>query len=100
MAPEKLQTPKIGDILTEEFLEPLNITPYRLSKDIGVSTSSVLDLVHNKRKITVEMALRLSKYFGTSSKFWLNLQNELDLREAEKKLASDLLAIPSAEKIA
>src|SRR5574344_2122143 len=100
MAPEKLQTPKIGDILTEEFLEPLNITPYRLSKDIGVSTSSVLDLVHNKRKITVEMALRLSKYFGTSSKFWLNLQNELDLREAEKKLARDLLAIPSAEKIA
>ena len=48
---EKFELPKIGDILVEEFLEPLKITPYRLAKDLGVSTSSILDLVHNKRKI-------------------------------------------------
>ncbi|MGP1368919.1 MAG: HigA family addiction module antitoxin [Treponema sp.] len=60
------------------------ITLYRLSKDLGVSSSSILDLVHGK-KITVEMSLRLSKYFRTSSKFWLNMQNELDLREAAHK---------------
>ncbi|HNZ72077.1 MAG TPA: HigA family addiction module antitoxin, partial [Prolixibacteraceae bacterium] len=77
MDTEYIETPKIGDILKEEFLAPLGITPYRLSKEIHVSTSSVLDLVHNKRKITVDMALRLSKFFGTSYKFWLNLQNEL-----------------------
>ena len=97
---EKFELPKIGDILVEEFLEPLEITPYRLAKDIGVSTSSILDLVHNKRKISVEMALRLSKYFGTSSKFWLNMQNELDLREAREKVENDLDKIPSCEKIA
>ena len=97
---EKFELPKIGDILEEEFLEPLKITPYRLAKDLGVSTSSILDLVHNKRKISVEMALRLSKYFGTSSKFWLNMQNELDLRETREKLKNDLDKIPSCEKIA
>ena len=97
---EKFELPKIGDILVEEFLEPLEITPYRLAKDLGVSTSSILDLVHNKRKISVEMALRLSKYFGTSSKFWLNMQNELDLRETSEKLENDLDKIPSCEKIA
>ena len=86
---EKFELPKIGDILVEEFLEPLEITPYRLAKDLGVSTSSILDLVHNKRKISVEMALRLSKYFGTSSKFWLNMQNELDLRETREKLENE-----------
>ena len=75
---DKIELPKIGDIIAKEFLEPLGITPYRLAKDLGVSTSSILDLVHGKRKISVEMALRLSKYFGTSSKFWLNMQNELD----------------------
>lgn len=97
---EKFELPKIGDILVEEFLEPLEITPYRLAKDLRVSTSSILDLVHNKRKISVEMALRLSKYFGTSSKFWLNMQNELDLRETREKLENDLDKIPSCEKIA
>ncbi len=97
---EKFELPKIGDILVEEFLEPLEITPYRLAKDLGVSTSSILDLVHNKRKISVEMALRLSKYFGTTSKFWLNIQNELDLREMQEKLEKELDKIPNCKKTA
>lgn len=97
---DKFELPKIGDIIVEEFLEPLEITPYRLAKDIGVSTSSILDLVHNKRKISVEMALRLSKYFGTTSKFWLNMQNELDLREVQEKLGDDLDKIPNCKKSA
>ena len=58
---EKFELPKIGDILVKEFLEPLEITPYRLAKDLGVSTSSILDLVHNKRRISVEMSLRLAR---------------------------------------
>jgi antitoxin HigA-1 len=65
-----------------------------------VSTSSILDLIHNKRKISVEMALRLSKYFGTSSKFWLNLQNELDLRETQPKMEKELDRIPVNAQIA
>ena len=97
---DKIELPKIGDIIAKEFLEPLGITPYRLAKDLGVSTSSILDLVHGKRRISVEMALRLSKYFGTSSKFWLNMQNELDLMEAKEKLKSDLDKIPNCKKTA
>jgi len=95
-----IETPKIGDILKEEFLEPLNISAYRLAKEINVSTSSVLDLIHNKRKISVEMALRLARYFGTSSKFWLNLQNEIDLREANQKLKKELDKIQTHKQIA
>ena len=97
---ERFELPTVGEIFVKEFLESLNITPYRLSKDLGVSSSSILDLVRGKRKITVEMSLRLSKYFGTTSKFWLNMQNELDLREAEVKLEKDLEKIPSCRKIA
>jgi antitoxin HigA-1 len=90
-----IETPKIGDILKEEFLDPLNISAYRLAKEINVSTSTVLDLIHNKRKISVEMALRFSKYFGNTSKFWLNLQNELDLREMKMKMKKELDKINS-----
>jgi len=97
---ENFELPTIGEILTEEFLEPLEITPYRLAKDLGVSTSSILDLVHNKRKLSVEMSLRLAKYFGTTSKFWLNMQNELDLREAQNRLENELSKIPHCKKTA
>lgn len=90
---EDIEPPTMGEILREEFLEPLNITPYRLSKELKVSTSTVLDLLHDRRKITVEMALRLSRFFGNSHKFWLNLQNELDVREAAKKLETVLETI-------
>jgi len=90
MNKEYIETPTIGEIIREEFLEPLDITPYRLSKELKVSTSTVLDLLHNKRKITVEMALRLSKFFGNSYKFWLNLQNELEIREAKGRMGKEL----------
>ena len=93
MIKDYIETPTMGEIIREEFLEPLNITPYRLSKELKVSTSTVLDLLHDRRKITVEMALRLSKFFGNSHKFWLNLQNELDVRDAAKKLETVLETI-------
>lgn len=93
MMKEYIEAPTLGEILREEFLEPLNITPYRLSKELKVSTSTVLDLLHDRRKITVEMALRLSRFFGNSHKFWLNLQNELDVREAAKNLETVLETI-------
>ena len=93
MGKTKLETPKIGDILKDEFLDPLDISAYRLAKEINVSTSSILDIVHNKRKLSVEMAIRFSKYFGNSSKFWLNLQNELDLREMESMKTDEFMKI-------
>jgi addiction module HigA family antidote len=95
-----IETPNVGEILKEEFLEPLNITPYKLSKEINVSTSTILDIVHNRRKISVEMALRLSKYFGNSSKFWLNLQNEIEIREIKATMSKDLEKIHLYSEIA
>lgn len=72
-----------GEILLEEFLEPLGISQYRLAKDITVPARRINEVVHGKRAITADTALRLSRYFGTSERFWLNLQSRFDL-EAEK----------------
>ncbi|OUL18902.1 HigA family addiction module antitoxin [Nostoc sp. 106C] len=71
-----------GEILLVEFLEPLNITAYRLSKDIGVSQTRISEILSGKRSITADTALRLSRYFGNSAQFWLNLQTQYDLRQA------------------
>jgi addiction module HigA family antidote len=72
-----------GEILLEEFLDPLGISQYRLAKDITVPARRINEVVHGKRAITADTALRLSRYFGTSERFWLNLQSRFDL-EAEK----------------
>ncbi len=71
-----------GEILEIEFLEPLNITPYRLSKDIGVAQTRISEILSGKRSITADTALRLSRYFGNSAQFWLNLQTQYDIRLA------------------
>jgi addiction module HigA family antidote len=72
-----------GEILRLEFIEPLGITPERLSKDIGISESEITQILFGKHSITADTALRLSKYFGNSAQFWLNLQTQYDLRQAE-----------------
>ena len=77
---DKIPLPSIGDILKEEFLEPLDITAYKLAKDIGVPTSRVLEILHGKRKITADTSLRLAKYFGLTDKYFLDLQNDIDIR--------------------
>ncbi len=73
-----------GEILLEEFLEPMELSQYRLAKDISVPARRINEIVHGKRGITADTALRLSRYFGTSERFWLNLQIRHDL-EAEKQ---------------
>ncbi len=71
-----------GEILQLEFLEPMNISAYRLSKDIGVTQTRISEILSGKRSITADTALRLSRYFGNSAQFWLNLQTQYDLRQA------------------
>ena len=68
-----------GEVLLEEFLEPMGISQYRLAKDIDVAPGRINQIVHGKRAITANTALRLSHYFGTSARFWLNLQTGYDL---------------------
>ncbi|MBT4099529.1 MAG: HigA family addiction module antidote protein [Gemmatimonadetes bacterium] len=72
-----------GEILMEEFLEPLGLSQYRLSKDISVPPRRINEIVHGKRAITADTALRLARYFATTERFWLNLQMRYDL-ELEK----------------
>ncbi|KAB5607566.1 HigA family addiction module antitoxin [Bifidobacterium jacchi] len=68
-----------GQILDEEFLQPLNISRYRLAKTIGVSETAIGEIIHGKRRISTAMAWRLSKAFGTTAEFWSNLQTDYDL---------------------
>ena len=86
MAEEKLAPIHPGEILLEEFMKPLGISQYRVSKDMGVQARRINEIVHGKRAVTADTALRLARYFGTSERFWLNLQTRYDLETAKDRL--------------
>ncbi|PJZ23889.1 addiction module antidote protein, HigA family [Leptospira hartskeerlii] len=98
MKTKRIPTPTVSQILREEFLDPLEVTPYRLAKELHVSTSTVLEILHDKRKITVDMSLRLAKFFGMSDKFWINLQNDLEIRKQKEKLKLKLDNIQTLQR--
>jgi addiction module HigA family antidote len=79
-----------GEILEEEFLKPLNITPYRLSKDIGIPATRIHEIIKQRRAITADTALRLSVYFGNSPKFWIGIQDDFDLEEISRTKKDEL----------
>ena len=89
-----------GEILREEFLEPIKISAYRLSVELRVSPPTVNDIVREKRGITPEMAARLAKYFGTSEQFWLNLQDAFAVHQVKEKYAKELKAIKPLAAVA
>ena len=82
-----------GEILLEEFLKPMEITQYRLAKDLGLPISRINQIVLSNRAITASTALLLSKYFNLSEEFWLNLQNRFDLETAKEKMKIQLQSI-------
>jgi antitoxin HigA-1 len=94
MAAERLPPVHPGEILREEFMQPLGISQNRLGRDLGVSPRRINEIVHGKRSITADTALRLSHYFGTSAEFWLDLQTDHDLDlardELEEKIAREM----------
>lgn len=90
---ERLSNIHPGEVLLEEFLKPLSISAYRLSKDIGIPQTRTSEIIKGNRSITADTALRLSYYFGNSAKFWLGLQNDFDLEEQKKIKAKDLKRI-------
>lgn len=95
---KKLPNIHPGEVLLEEFLIPLEITQYRLAKDLKIPQTRVSQIVKGNRRITADTALRLSKYFGTSAKFWLGLQDDYDLEEFNNKLEEELKQIPKANQ--
>lgn len=82
---EKLINVHPGEVLLEEFLMPMEVSAYRLSKDIEIPQTRISQIIKGKRRITADTALRLSSYFGNSAKFWLGLQDDYDIEE-EKRL--------------
>ena len=92
MTTEKLTPVHPGEILLEEFIKPLGLSQYRLCKDISVQPRRINQIVHGERAITPETALRLSRYFGTSERFWMNLQNRYDLEMEKDRLGDRLIS--------
>lgn len=87
---KKLRNVHPGEVLLEEFLIPFQITAYKLSKDIGIPQTRISEIIKGRRRITADTALRLGKYFGTTPKFWLGLQDDFDIEEEQKFILSEL----------
>ena len=96
---EKLPPIHPGEILKEEFLDPMGISPYKLAKDIGVPQTQISQIIHGKRSITPITAVRLSLYFGNSTEFWLNLQRDFELETIEEQLQSIKVVRPNGTEV-
>ena len=90
---DKLKNVHPGEVLKEEFLDPLGITAYRLAKDTGLPQTRVSQILKGARRVTADTALRLSKYFGNTPKFWLGLQDDFDLEELQDRKGNELSQI-------
>ena len=87
---EYIETPTMGEILNEEFLIPLRLSAYKVAQEIKVPTSRIQDILHNRRRITVDTSLRLAKFFGVSDGYFMALQDDIDIRNAKLELAPQL----------
>lgn len=90
---DHIETPTMGEILQEEFMEPLNISAYKLAQEIHVPVSRIQDILHDRRKITADTSLRLAKFFGVSDKYFLDMQNDIDIRNLKVSMADDIARI-------
>ncbi len=95
-----IETPGMGEILLEEFMEPNGISAYMLAKEIHVPVSRVQDILHDRRKITVDTSLRLARFFGVSDKYFLDLQNDIDVRVAKENMNEEIESITPYKKLA
>jgi addiction module HigA family antidote len=95
---EKLANIHPGEILIEEFLLPLGISAYRLSKDLDIPQTRISQIIKGQRRITADTALRLSSYFGNSAKFWLGLQDDYDIEE-EKKINEPVFKMIQSKRL-
>ena len=86
----KIEMPKMSEILKEEFMEPLGISASRLANDIGVSISRIQGILRDKRRITADTSIRLGRYFGVSSRYFIDIQSDIDIRNAEALLDDEV----------
>ena len=95
-----IATTKMSEILIEEFMEPLGLSAYKLAQEIHVPTSRIQDILHDRRKITPDTSLRLAKFFGVSDRYFLDIQNDIDLRELKKTMTAEISSIRTYEDLA
>ena len=86
----KNTTPTMGEILLEEFLQPMNLSAYKLAKELHVPVSRIQDILHNRRKITPDTSLRLAKYFEVSDRYFLDMQIDIDMRKTKEQIAEEI----------
>lgn len=91
--------PTMGEILQEEFMGPLGISAYRLAQDIHVPVSRIQDILHDRRKVTPDTSMRLGKYFGMNERFFLDLQNDIDIRSLHETIGEELDSIRSYKEM-
>lgn len=87
---QTMKAPTISEILYEEFMEPMNLSAYKLAQEIHVPASRIQDILHGRRKITADTSLRLAKYFGVSDRYFLDLQNDIDIRNLKLQMAEEI----------
>lgn len=96
---QRLKNVHPGEILKEEFLRPMQISSYRLSKETFIPQTRISEILKGRRRITADTALRFSKFFGTTPQFWLGLQNDYDIEEENKNLKEELSEIKSISEV-
>ncbi len=92
--------PKISEILMDEFMKPMGISAYKLAKAIHVPVSRIQDILHDRRKISADTSLRLAKFFGVSDRYFLDMQNDIDVRELKVNMATEIAEIRPFQAIA
>lgn len=92
-----IETPTVSEILSEEFMIPLNISAYKLAQDIHVPVSRIQDILHGRRKITADTSLRLAKYFSVSDAYFLNIQNDIELRNIKFRIQEEINRIHAVQ---
>lgn len=94
-----IPTPTMCEVLREEFMEPMGISAYRLAQDIHVPVSRIQDILHDRRKVTADTSLRLARYFGVSERYFLDIQNDIDIRTLKETIGDDLASIRVCQAI-
>lgn len=92
-----IETPTMGEILQEEFMGPMGMSAYKLAQSINVPVSRIQDILHGRRKITADTSLRLAKLFGVSDGYFLDMQNDIDMRNLKQKMEGELSKIQTIQ---
>ncbi|MBO4681920.1 MAG: HigA family addiction module antidote protein [Clostridiales bacterium] len=97
MARKKISTPTMCEILREDFMKPMNISAYKLAKEIHVPVSRIQAILDDSRRITIDTSLRLAKYFGVSDRYFIDIQNDIDIRNLKISMKSEIDSIKPAK---